>query len=80
MVTGGNMDDPLVYNIAKQMGENLPAFMKSAAEWNAKYANGDAAPTVVNDSTYPNFMPWQEYVTDKAAYRQKYANRYSHLL
>ena len=74
MVTGGNVHDPLVFSIAKLMKGDLESFMKTAAEWNVRYAEGDPAPAALTDSCYPNFLPWTEYVADKAAYRVKYAD------
>mmetsp|Transcript_30417 Transcript_30417/g.48739 ORF Transcript_30417/g.48739 Transcript_30417/m.48739 type:complete len:311 (+) Transcript_30417:93-1025(+) len=40
---------------------DLPAYVRTAAEWNAKYANGQPVPQTIDAATFPDFVPWQKY-------------------
>ena len=59
--TGGNPDDPLVPHIARQMKTNIKQFVKTAAEWNKKYAEGTGPPSKITAKSYPSFIPLQNY-------------------
>eukprot|EP01084_Bolivina_argentea_P288857 495859_1 len=70
MITGGDVMDPLVPNIAKLMRTNITQFLKIACEWNIKYAKGDSAPNLINESSFQHFEPWTKTETYKKMYEE----------
>ena len=59
------------------MKTNIKQFVKTAAEWNKKYANGKGPPSIIDSKSYPNFKPWQTFckngsINDKAVIIFKY--------